>query len=306
MTDEQKPELAQGAEVSQPVAPVEAAPAPAASEVQPEVKKEYVSNEPRHPLQDILDKAAEKEKAQVAATSKEVKPEALGEKSPAPAFDYSKWDGNVLTLPDNIQKVIKDNQAAFHTKAQEAAEYKQQFEELQGKVDQYLQSVKQQESPLFTEEEFQAAQLDPNKFLELTSKVAQHIVEKEKQQLTPMITQIQFNQQVAENEKRINEFAAKHPDFWSLYEAGVLEPLVSAHGLEKGYETASTIANNLKQDAIQKSQARVQEKKASISATPTPSALIEVMYVNNPNEVLPTQIRMAAEGKKVKVRYKPN
>lgn len=304
MTDEQKPELATGAEVT-PATP-EVTSAPVASDVQPEIKKESVSNEPRHPLQDILDKAAEKAKAKEAATSKDVKPAALGDNKPAAAFDYSKWDGNVLTLPENIKKLIDDNKTAFHTKAQEAAEYKAKLEELQNKVNSYLQEKETEEHPLFSEEEFQAAQLDPNKFLELTSKVAQNIVEREKQQLTPLISQIQYNQQVAENEKKINEFAAKNPDFWNLYESGVLEPFVAKHGLEEGYKMAANIANNLKQDAVLKAQARVQEKKASTSATPTASQSIEVLYVNNPNDVLPTQIKMAAEGKKVKVRYKPN
>jgi hypothetical protein len=306
MTDEQKPELAQ-----EPVASAapEAMSAPVASEVQPDVKKEYVSTEPRHPLQDVLDKAAERAKAKEAATSNEGKPGALDAKASATAFDYSKWDGNALTLPDNIKKIINDNQTAFHSKSQEAAEFKTQLETLQGQVNEYLQTLEYQKSqgnPLFTEEEFQAAQLDPNKFLELTSKVAQHIVEKEKQQLTPMISQIQFNQQVAENEKRVNDFASKNPDFWNLYEAGILEPLVSTHGLEKGFQMASGISKKIQQAEIQKSQARVQEKKASVSATPTQSTSIDTVYVNNPNDVLLTAARYAAEGKKVKVKYKPN
>lgn len=299
MTEEQQPELA--------TTPADTSAQPVASEVQPaEPQKEYVSNEPRHPLQDVLDKAAAKEKAKAEATSKEVKPEALDAKASAPAFDYSKWDGNVLTLPDNIKKIISDNQSAFHSKAQEAAEYKQQFEALQTKVNDYLQSIEQQKQPLFTEEEFQSAQLNPDKFLELTTRVANHIVAQEKRQLEPMLSQIQFNQQVAENEKRINQFADQHNDFWKLYEAGILEPLVSTHGLEKGYEMASGIANKLSQEAIQKSQARVQEKKASISATPTSASSIEVVYVNNQSDVLPTAAKFAAEGKKVKVKYKPN
>lgn len=300
MTDEQNPELA--------AAPAPATPEPAApaSDVQPEIKKEYVSTEPRHPLMDILDKADAKAKAKAEATSAETKKEALPQDKGA-AFDYSKWDGNVLTLPENIRKIVDDNKAAFHTKAQEAAQYKEQFDKLQSQVNDYLAQMKaQNQQPLFTEDEFQAAQLDPAKFLDLSSRVAKDIVEKEKAQLVPMITQIQFNQKVAENEKRINDFAKQHEDFWNLYEAGVLEPLVSQHGLEKGYEMASGMAKKLEQAAVQKSQARVQEKKASTSVTPTPSSMIEVLYVNNPKDVLPTQIRMAAEGKKVKVRYKPD
>ena len=300
MAEEQQAELATpgAATPSESVAPV-------ASDVQPETTKEHVSNEPRHTLKYALDKAVEKAKADETATSPETKKEALPEDKGA-TFDYSKWDGNVLTLPDDVRKLVDDNKQAFHTKAQEAADYKTKLDSLQSQVNEYLEAVKKsEEKPLFTEDEFQAAQLDPNKFLELSQRVAKDIVEKEKAQLTPMISKIQFNQQVAENEKKINDFASKHNDFWSLYEAGALEPFVKEHGLEKGYEMAAGIVSRLEQAAVQKAQARVQEKKASVSVTPTQSTTMEVLYVNNPNEVLSTQIRMAAEGKKIKVRYRP-
>jgi hypothetical protein len=275
-----------------------------ASDVQPEVKKEVVSTEPRHPLMDVLDKAAEKAKAKEAAP-KEVKKEGLAEKAPE-TFDYSKWDGATQSLPEKLQKIVKDNQAAFTEKAKEAATFKQQYDELQAKVNNYLQEIDKQKQakPLFSQEEFEAAQLDPNKFLELTQRVAKNIVDAEKAQIAPLMNQLQFNQQVVENERVINDFASKNPDFWQLYDAKILEPFVKEHGLEKGYAMAKEVAAKFEQQATQKSQARVNEKKGAITSKPTNTQSIEVTYVDRPEDVLPTAMRYAAEGKHVKVKVR--
>ena len=204
MENEQNAELVSTAPAeATPVTP-EATPAPVdASVVQPEVKKEYVSTEPRHPLQDILDKAAKKaEEAKKAVPTEQKKEETLGEQKPVSTFEYAKWDKNVLTLPDDIKKIVVDNQVAFHQKAKEAAELKAQYDALSQLVNKYTEQVQatQNQKPLFTKEEFEAAQLDPNKFLELTSRVAQNIVEAEKAKIAPVISQVEFNQKVAENE----------------------------------------------------------------------------------------------------------
>lgn len=287
-----------------PVAPV----APAATVDQPEVKKEYVATEPRHPLQDVLDKAAKKaEDAKVAVQTEAAKKETLGVK-PVENFDMAKWDGNVLTLPDKIKKIVTDNQVAFHEKSKEAAELKSQYAALSQLVNQYttqIQASQKHGAPLFSQEEFEAAQLDPQKFLDLTSRVAKNIVESEKAQLAPIISKIEFNQQVAENEKVINDFSSSRKDFWPLYEAGILEPLIKEHGLEQGYAKAAAIQEKFRQQATTASQARVQEKKSSIAARPTNAQSIEVTYVEKPEDVLPTAMRYAAEGKHVKVRVRP-
>jgi hypothetical protein len=310
MENEQQTELAPSdATASAPVTP-EAAPVttPDASAVQTETTKEFVSTEPRHPLQDILDKAAKKQeeaKAKAAQTETQ-KQEALGQK-PVESFDMSKWDGNALTLPDKIKKIVVDNQVAFHNKAKEAAELKAQNDAMSGLINKYtqqMQAQQRQNQPLFSQEEFEAAQLDPKKFLDLTSRVAKNIVEAEKAQLSPIINQIDFNQKVAENERVINDFASKHKDFWQLYDTGALEPFVKEHGLEAGYNKAVELANKFQQQATQAAQARVQEKKASVSARPTNTQSIEVMYVDKPEDVLPTAMRFAAEGKHVEVRVK--
>ncbi len=291
-------------------APAQVAPVtPEVSAVQPEVKKEFVSTEPRHPLQDVLDKAAKKaEEAKLATQTEAKKEETLGT-PPVESFDLSKWDGNALTLPAKIQKIVVDNQVAFHAKAKEAAELKAQNDAMSGLINQYTQQVKaqqQQNQPLFTPEEFEAAQLDPKKFLDLTSRVAKNIVDAEKAQIAPVLNQIDFNQRVVENERVINEFSNQHKDFWQLYDAGILEPFVKELGLDQGYAKAVEVASKFQQKATQEAQARVQEKKGSISAKPTNTQSIEVTYVDKAEDVLPTAMRFAAEGKHVKVRVRPH
>lgn len=307
--NEQVTELASSAPETTPVAPEVTQTAPDASVVQPEVKKEFISTEPRHPLQDILDKAAKKaEEAKNAVQPETKKEETLGDK-PVENFDMSKWDGNALTLPEKIKKIVIDNQVAFHEKAKEAAELKGQYEALSKLVNQYttqIQQTKQPNKPIFSQEEFEAAQLDPNKFLELTSRVAKNIVDAEKAQISPILNQIDFNQKVVENERVINDFSSKHKDFWQLYDAGILEPLVKELGLEQGYAKAAAIAGKFQQQATTASQARIQEKKGSVSVKPTNTQSIEVTYVDRPEDVLPTAARFAAEGKKVKVRVRPH
>ncbi len=279
------------------------------SAVQPEVeiKKEYVSTEPRHPLQDVLDKAAKKaEEAKKAVPAEGKKTEALGEVKPAESFEYSKWDGNVTTLPDKLKKIVNDNQTAFHDKAKEAATFKQQYDDLQGKVNSYLQQIEQQKQaqPLFTQEEFESAQLNPEKFLELTQRVAKNIVDAEKAQIAPILSKLEFDRSVVENERVINDFASKNKNFWQLYDAGILEPLVEKYGLESGYSKASEILSKIQNQATTASQGRVLEKKGSVSAKPTNAQSIEVAYVDRPEEVLQTAMRYAAEGKHVKVKVR--
>ena len=197
---------------------------------------------------------------------------------------------------------------SFHNKAKEAAELKGQYEALSQLVNKYtaqIQQSQQQQRPLFTQEEFEAAQLDPAKFMDLTSRVAKNIVDAEKAQIAPVLDKLEFQQKVVENEKVINDFASKNKDFWQLYEAGILEPLIKEQGLEAGYAKAKQIAGKFQQSALQASQARVQEKKSSISAKPTSAQSMEVAYVDRPEDVLTTAMRFAAEGKHVKVKVRP-
>lgn len=290
--EEQKTELA---------APVET---PAASETQPQTAAPVeASPEPRHPLRDILDKAMAKQTEEAKAT--EVKdPGLASQQAPAEPWSLDKWDGNPGTLPEKLKKIVTDNQAAFTQKAQEAAQLKQALEAMQQEA-----QAKQVASDVITQEEFEAAQLDPSKFMELSRRAAAIELRKEKEALQPVINEIQQKQAFVEGQQMITEFAKQHTDFWELHDKGLIEPFVKLYGtLDAAYEKATQIAAGLKQEAKTEIQKTVQGKKAASSLTPASATQqVEVVYVRHQSEALPMAARMAAEhpGKRVKVLVDP-
>lgn len=284
--EEQKPELA-------------AEQQPAASESQQSQPTAPVA-EPRHPLQDILDKAAKKaEEAQPQTPPTE----GLAPKAPE-AWSLDKWDGNPATLPDKLKKIVSDNQAAFTQKAQEMAQLKQAYEALKAQVE---TTSRMSQQPLISQEEFEAAQLDPQKFMELTKKVASMELEKEKAALQPLLQDIQMKQLISENEARINSFATEHPDFWDLHGKGLIEPFVQMTGdLEASYQRARQIADNFKQTVKTELTKTVQAKKSAASLTPTTPQQVEVVYVDPGTDTTFVAAKYAMEGKRVKVQVRPN
>ncbi len=279
----------------------EGAKAPEASPVAPEVQaapQVQAIPEPRHPLQDILDKA--KARAEEAAKPQEPVKTEVPVKAPD-AWTIDKWDGNPTTLPDKLKKIVTDNQAAYTQKAQEVAQLKQAYEGLRAQVE----AAKPQASGI-TQEEFEAAQLDPNKFLALTRKVANMELEREKAALQPMLQDIQMKQLVSENEAKINSFATQHPDFWELHDKGLIQPLIQVTGnLEASYQQAKTIANNFKNSVKQEMQQQAQVKKSAGSLAPTTPQQVEVVYVDPGTDTTFVAAKYAMEGKRVTVKVRP-
>lgn len=217
------------------------------------------------------------------------------------AFNFEKWDGKVESLPEKVQKIVKDNQAMATAKAQEAAQYKKQLEEM---------SVRKPESvsnaPLFTQDEYEEAQLNPNKFAELVERVSNKVVEQKSQELMPIVSKIQYEQTVASNEKAINDFAKEHTDFWELYEDGLLEPFVQqTKNLEQAYSMAKAIVEKREARANQKAQGRVKEKKAASTFGRSTSHTENVMFINGTkDDALRKQIELAMQGKNIQVKPK--
>jgi hypothetical protein len=286
-----------------------AAPVAVSEVTQPVVKDApalpvYAPVEPRHPLQDILDKAMAKKQGEVAAKPQEQAKEGTTAQPAAPSEPWTleKWDGNPASLPEKLQKIVKDNQAAFTQKSQEAAQLRDAFNQLQAQVN----AAKQKNQPSITQEEFEAAQLDPNKFMELARKAASIELEKEKAALQPILNDLQMKQMVVENERTINDFATKNPDFWDLFDRGLIEPLIKVTGnLEASYQKAKQIADSFKQSTQQAMHDSAQTKKSAMSLSPTTPQQVEVVYVENQSDVLPTATKYAMNGKQVKVRVRP-
>ena len=218
------------------------------------------------------------------------------------AFNYEKWDGKVESLPEKLQKIVKDNQAMATAKAQEAARYKQELE---------LLSVKREEAieqPLVTPEEYEEAQLSPAKFVEVVNKLIARGVEKKAAELMPIVNQVQRTQQVAENEKAINDFAKEHEDFWELHDASpsLFMALIGQNrDLGKTYETLKQFKNSHEEKAKQAAQNRVKEKKNASTFSRTAKHTENVMYIEGTkDDVLRKQIELSLAGKNIRVKLK--
>lgn len=279
---------------------------PTVSDTQPVAQDSHPvtpAPEPRHPLQDILDKAAAKK--QTEAKPQEPVKEGLAEPAPSEPWTLDKWDGKPESLPDRLRKIVTDNQAAFTQKAQEAAnlkQYKEAYEQLNARI-QAAQNSQQE----ITQEEFEAAQADPSKFMELAKKAAAIELNKEKAALQPIIQDLQFKQMTVENERKISDFATKNPDFWDLYDKGLIEPFVKTTGdLEASYQKAKEIADNFKQAGKTEISQAAQVKKSATTAAPTQAHQVEVVYVRHQSEALEAAARNAMSGKRVKVIVDPN
>lgn len=294
--DEVKAEVTSGAEtpaVSEPVAQEQAVPQPT-----------YLP-EPRHPLQDILDKAAAKKVEQEAKQEPAKEGLAAPQAAPTETWSLDKWDGNPTSLPEKLRKIVTNNQAAFTQKSQEVAQlkqYKDAYEQLQSQIQ--AQQTSQLE---ITQEEFEAAQLDPQKFMQLAKKAAAIELSKEKAALQPIIQDLQFKQMTVENQQKISDFATQHPDFWELYDKGLIEPFVKQTGdLEGSYTKAREIADRFKQDVKAEIKQEVQVKKSATSMIPTQAHQVEVVYVRHQSEALEAAARNAMSRKRVKVIVDPN
>lgn len=256
----------------------------------------------QEPIEKLADAMEAKSEHKDEPTQSEL-PDTDSDKSekvpPKETFDIEKWDGKVEALPEKLRKIVTDNQAAYTAKAQEAARYKQELERLN-------KPPQQPNQPLFTVEEYEEAQLNPQKFLELTQKIASKEIERAKAELMPVVDKIQYEQTVAQNEKMINDFATKNEDFWDLYETGIMQPLIDKFkNLEEPYRMVKEFQNKLADQEKNKAQGRVKEKKNASTFSRSTNQTENVVYINGTKEdVLRKQIEFAMQGKKVQVKLK--
>lgn len=215
-------------------------------------------------------------------------------------FNLDKWDGNITSLPEKLQKIVKDHQAMATTKAQEAAELRKQVEEFKKKPE------ASSEAPLFTPEEYEEAQLNPNKFTDLVMRVANRVVEEKSKELMPIVSQIQQEQQIANNSKLIDDFAKKHEDFWELYEDGLVEPFLErTKSLEQAYTMATELRSRIEARAMNKVHNTVSNKKNASTFTKSGNHSENVMYIEgSKDDALRKQIELAMSGKNIQVRVK--
>lgn len=235
------------------------------------------------------------------------------------------WDGNLESLKDlgkdEVERALKMRR--YLTKeTQKLAEAKKKAEEYERiKADprfQQFMSGNQQTQPtpnqqpeqqaLWTESEWQEAQVNPSKMAELFERGVNAKVQEVASQYAPVIQELEKKQAFVERSAEIQDFASIHPDIWDLYEAGIMKPLVreivdTGQGtIADAYEKAKNIETFFKQKAQQVAQGRVLEKKAAVAATPSPASEPSVIWAADREEAKRIAFENALLGKRVQVK----
>ena len=268
-----------------------------------EFKRENQEKEPIEKLADAIEAKPEQETAPKSTAELPNKDSAKKEKVPPQVtFDVDKWDGKVEALPEKLRKIVTDNQAAYTQKAQEAAKLRDDLEQLNTKL------KATPEAPLFTVQEYEQAQLDPVKFQELMKRTVSKEVEIQRQELLPLLNKIQFEQNVTQQQKNIDDFAETHKDFWKLYEANpdlFIAHMEKTKDLNATYTAIKQFKDKLADEAKNDAQVRVKEKKEASSYGRTAARTEDVVYIEgSKDDVLRKQIELTLQGKNVQVRLK--
>jgi len=299
--------------VAAPAAPVESA------SVQQEAPR------PLSPTESLV--AAKKQQQALKEAGKAQEPNPV-EKEPAPEGEPSaspageqkpekKWDGNFANLeglPAELHDKAKELQrkmTEITTQNAEALKKAQAFE-------QYVQSPEYQAFQQWAQaqnakpvveiagvkvdaEIAEAALTDPNALVTLVDKIAEmKVAEKERK--------ANEQQVLAEKETYVASFANKTPDFWETYDTfGDIMKAQMSRGasIEDAYGHVKSLQQSIAAKEREAFQARVQEKKAGVTLTPSLKQDSEIVWVDSPRESYEVARKLAEQGIRKEVRVKP-
>ena len=232
------------------------------------------------------------------------------------------WDGKLESLktPEDIERG-KAMQRYLTKKSQELAEYRKQAEEFTRiksspewqAYQQWASSQGQQpvQPSSFSAEELEQLGIDPRLVQAIESRVGKQLAEKEAL-FAQRLQEIQFQQARSAKQMELESFAEAHPNFYKYVDLGIAQPIVKAFvdeqgkTLEEAYEEMERINSALEQEALKKSQARVAEKKAAVSATPSVNNEPGYVEVDSEQESRDMAFKLAAanDPRKVRIRKK--
>lgn len=233
------------------------------------------------------------------------------------------WEGNPDTLPKSLQSRARGVQRYLTKQSQSLAEEKKDaeafrklksdpaFAEFQkGFAQGSPQTAPSKPAPLFTREDLEEAQVNPDKLGSLIERVTDAKVQMAQQQAIGVLSDLQTKQSFIDKKQELQDFAELHPDFWDLHEKGLMKPYLreivdTGQGtLVDAYNKAKEVKEMFRREALQESQARVQQKKAAFSSTPSPSTEVDVIWANDKHEATRLAFENAVLGKKVQVKVK--
>jgi len=239
------------------------------------------------------------------------------------------WNGNdVEKLPKPLQARAKGILRYLHQKSQEVASVKhlaQAYQEMTShpEFQEYLQWKDQranapQQAPqqeafeTLSEDDFLAAQTDPNKFVEVQQKLlmqqAAPVLQK-LQTLESKIAHYEQKERQAEASRKLDTFASQHPDFWKInptvMKSALEEVIQKKKGtIDEAYNYAKSIEKQYVEKAKSELKQQVDEKKNAVTAPPSKSLEPNVIYVKDSREATRVAFENAQLGKRVDVRVK--
>ena len=248
------------------------------------------------------------------------------ETAPEAAPDLEEWTGNdVEKLPKPLQARAKGILRYLHEKSQEAAQVKHlanayqemvnhpEFQEfIQWKDNRNNAPQQQEEVETLSEDDFLAAQTDPNKFVEVQQKLLMQQaapVLNELKQLKQELTAMKREKSQEQASRQLDAFASQHPDFWKINPTimkAVLEEVVQKKGgsVEDAYNQAKAVERQYLDQAKVTLHKQVEEKRKAVTAAPSKSIEPEVIYVKDSREATRVAFENAKLGKRVDVRVK--
>lgn len=166
------------------------------------------------------------------------------------------------------------------------------------------------QAPLYTREELEEAQVNPEKLGEIINRVSAAKVRQAEEQVGGVLSQLQTRQAFIDRKQELQDFAELHPDFWDLNDRGLMKPFIreivdTGQGtILDAYSKAKEVREKFRQEARQEAHGLVQTKKAAFTAPPTPSNEPEIIWASDKNEATKLAFENALQGKKVQVRVK--
>ena len=186
-------------------------------------------------------------------------------------------------VPPELEPAYKQMQAAFTKKTQGIAETKKKagyFDQLAA-YQPFRQWYEAQRNPAPEKEPAKPAEPAPvelteeqhQELLSSPSKMAAFIREEARRQVEavamPQTREAVKEVAILKKQGEIDDFAAQHPDFWKLDDAGRIEPLLRRYpgmGIEDIYKLAKY--PDLEAEAVAKAHKLVEQKKGAVSEKP--------------------------------------
>ena len=228
-------------------------------------------------------------------------------------------DGVDNKVPAEMSERESSAVRKMHEATQEAAKYRKEADAFQQllnhpEFNEFLQWQKnkgnqqafqpqaQEQQMALTEDDLIALQSDPQKFDQAIQSRIGDMVNPIAQQALQEINSIKQDLAISKQEREIDAFAAKNPDFWDKNPELMKAALSKTKNIAQAYNLVGQWEKGEQQKALSAHNKKVQEKKKASSVSPSRSIEPKIVYAENDTEANRIAYQYAKQGKRVDVR----